>query len=34
MRWKEAGIEAIAFLRSAMLNRRTEDILQAARKAA
>ncbi|OFX17976.1 MAG: hypothetical protein A2Z18_07830 [Armatimonadetes bacterium RBG_16_58_9] len=34
MRWKEPGIEAIAFLRSATLNRRSKDILQAARKVA
>ena len=34
MRWKKPGIEAIAHLRSAMLNRRTDSILQAAQKAA
>lgn len=34
MRWKRPGIEAIAHLRSAMLNRRTDSILQAAQKAA
>ena len=34
MRWKSPGIEAIAFVRSAMLNRRALTILQAAAKAA
>lgn len=34
MRWKRPGIEAIAHLRSALLNRRTDNILRAARIAA
>lgn len=34
MRWKRPGIEAIAHLRSAVLNRRTDNIVQAARIAA
>jgi hypothetical protein len=34
MRWKKPGIEAIAHLRSAVLNKRTDNILQAARLAA
>lgn len=34
MRWKRAGIEAIAHLRSALLNGRTDNILEAARIAA
>lgn len=34
MRWKRPGIEAIAHLRSAVLNRRTDDILRAATLAA
>jgi hypothetical protein len=34
MRWKSEGIEAIAHLRSALLNARTDNILQAARIAA
>ena len=34
MRWKSAGIEAVAHLRSALLNRRTDTILEAARIAA
>ena len=34
MRWKRPGIESIAHLRSAILNRRTDNILQAARFAA
>jgi hypothetical protein len=34
MRWKSDGIEAIAHLRSALLNARTENILEAARIAA
>jgi hypothetical protein len=34
MRWKEQGIESIAHLRSALLNRRTDNILQAAKIAA
>lgn len=34
MRWKTPGIEAIAHLRSALLNKRTEHILQAAQIAA
>jgi hypothetical protein len=34
MRWKKPGIEAIAHLRSAVLNRRTDNILQGAQLAA
>lgn len=34
MRWKRHGIEAIAHLRSAVLNKRTDNILEAARIAA
>lgn len=34
MRWKSEGIEAIAHLRSALLNRRTDNILEVARIAA
>ena len=34
MRWKRPGIEAIAHLRSAMLNKRTDNILEGARLAA
>jgi len=34
MRWKAEGIEAIAHLRSALLNRRTDNILEVARIAA
>jgi hypothetical protein len=34
MRWKHDGIEAVAHLRSALLNARTENILEAARIAA
>jgi hypothetical protein len=34
MRWKKPGIEAIAHLRSAVLNKRTDNIVQAARLAA
>jgi hypothetical protein len=34
MRWKHDGIEAVAHLRSALLNNRTDNILQAAKKAA
>lgn len=34
MRWKRDGIEAIAHLRSALLNRRTDNILEGARLAA
>jgi hypothetical protein len=34
MRWKHDGIEAIAHLRSALLNNRTDNILEAAKKAA
>jgi hypothetical protein len=34
MRWKSKGIEAIAHLRSVLLNGRTDNILEAARKAA
>jgi hypothetical protein len=34
MRWKRRGIEAIAHLRSAVLNKRTDNILEAARIAA
>jgi hypothetical protein len=34
MRWKLDGIEAVAHLRSALLNSRTDKILEAARIAA
>jgi hypothetical protein len=34
MRWKNSGIEAIAHLRSAVLNKRTHNILEAAKIAA
>jgi hypothetical protein len=34
MRWKHDGIEAVAHLRSALLNNRTANILEAAKKAA